>query len=54
MTSNVLLKEALWTGGSYYFRISKALIYHDENLKELKKDKLTTRDLELLNVKIRW
>ena len=38
--------------GAIILGISKALISHDENLKKnLKKDKLTTRDSELLNVK---
>ena len=37
----------------YNLGISKALISHDENLKKNLKDKLTTRDLGLLNVKIR-
>ena len=39
--------------GAIILGISKALIAHDENLKKnLKKDKLTTRDSELLNEKI--
>ena len=40
--------------GAVILGISKALILHDESLKKnLKKDKLTTRNFVLLNVKIR-